>query len=155
MHDPQLFTIMRIAVEKSLKVEISKIPEGDLRTMLSYHMGWVGEGSGVEAQGKRIRPLITLLTCAASGGVWQDAIPAATAIEMVHNFSLIHDDIEDNSEYRRGRKTVWARWGIPQAINAGDLLFSMARASIFGLIKTFQQIEFYMLRIFWIKLVIR
>src|SRR5215216_1881395 len=70
--------------------------------MLTYHMGWTGEGAGPEAIGKRIRPLLLLLTCVASSGAgsarhsaetWQLALPAAASVELVHNFSLVHDDI--------------------------------------------------------------
>jgi geranylgeranyl diphosphate synthase, type I len=89
-------------------------------------MGWSGEGAGPEASGKRIRPLLLLLTCAACGTDWQLALPAAAAIELIHNFSLAHDDIQDASELRRGRSTVWKNWGSPQAINVGDALFILA-----------------------------
>lgn len=105
----------------------------ELHSMLAYHMGWEGDGAGPEARGKRLRPLILLLCCAAAGGNWKDALPAAAAVELLHNFSLIHDDIEDDSPLRRGRPTVWSRWQIPQAINAGDALLSIAHLSIFEL----------------------
>jgi geranylgeranyl diphosphate synthase type I len=90
--------------------------------MLAYHLGWT-DGA---ATGKRIRPLLCLLCCSAAGGQWEQALPLAAAIELIHNFSLIHDDIQDNSEWRRGRKTVWVRWGQAQAINAGDAMFALA-----------------------------
>lgn len=101
-----------------------RVPE--LRSMLTYHMGWEGEGAGPEAQGKRIRPLLVLLSTQAAGGDWREALPAAAAVELLHNFSLIHDDIQDRSELRRGRPTVWVKWGIAQAINAGDVMFTQA-----------------------------
>ncbi len=104
--------------------------------LLSYHLGWEGEGSGSEAQGKRIRPLLVLL-CAASTGIdWHLALPAAAAVELLHNFSLIHDDIQDQSKLRRGRPTVWVKWGVPLAINAGDLLFTLAQSSILKMCET-------------------
>jgi geranylgeranyl diphosphate synthase type I len=81
----------------------------------------------VQSRGKRIRPLITLLCCAAADGNWQNALPAASAIELIHSFTLIHDDIEDHSDTRRGRATLWKLWGIPQAINTGDSLFVVSR----------------------------
>lgn len=96
--------------------------------MMHYHLGW----SDKDLQplkgraGKRIRPLVCLLVCQAAGGEWQKALPAAAAIELLHNFSLIHDDIEDDSTTRRGRDTVWRAWGVPQAINAGDSMFASA-----------------------------
>ena len=94
--------------------------------MLTYHMGWSGENASAEAGGKRIRPLLVLLSSSAAGGNWHLALPAAAAVEMVHNFSLIHDDIQDRSDFRRGRPTVWKKWGEAQAINTGDLLFTLA-----------------------------
>jgi geranylgeranyl diphosphate synthase type I len=97
-----------------------------LHDMLTYHLGWQDKNDNNKTSGKRIRPLLTLLTCSTAGGDWQRALPAAAAVELVHNFSLIHDDIEDNSALRRGRPTVWKKWGIPQAINAGDAMFTLA-----------------------------
>lgn len=97
-----------------------------LHQMLSYHLGWTNSQKGKSSQGKRIRPLILLLSLETSGGKWQDGVPAAAAVELIHNFSLIHDDIEDESEYRRGRQTLWKIHGLPLAINAGDALFSLS-----------------------------
>ncbi len=107
----------------------------ELQAMLRYHLGWEGEGAGLKAQGKRIRPLMVLLSCAAAGGIWEDALAAAASVELLHNFSLIHDDIQDDSEQRRGRPTLWKKWGIAQAINAGDSMFSLAHNSLLGLSK--------------------
>ncbi len=100
--------------------------------MMHYHMGWVNaELQPVEvAAGKRIRPLLCLLITQAAGGNWQQAVPAAAAIELLHNFSLIHDDIEDASPTRRGRETLWKIWGIEQAINSGDAMFALAHLAM-------------------------
>ncbi len=116
---PQLEAWMQAQMEP-----FSTTPE--LQAMLTYHMGWTGPGAGPRARGKRIRPFLLLLVNQAVGGPWEHAIPAAAAVEFVHNFSLLHDDIQDHSPTRRGRPTVWARWGIEQAINAGDALFALA-----------------------------
>jgi geranylgeranyl diphosphate synthase type I len=105
----------------------------ELARMLRYHLGWEGEGAGREAQGKRIRPLLVLLCCSAVGANWKTALPAASAVELLHNFSLIHDDIQDQSLERHGRPTIWAKWGIAQAINAGDLMFTLAYNSLLAL----------------------
>ena len=105
--------------------------------MLTYHMGWSGEGAGPEATGKRVRPLLTLLTSAASGTDWQPALPAAAAVELVHNFSLVHDDIQDNSKKRHGRPTTWVKWGAPQAINVGDALFVLSNLALTDLSETY------------------
>jgi geranylgeranyl diphosphate synthase, type I len=98
--------------------------------MLTYHMGWTGEGAGPEATGKRIRPLMVLLCTAACDASWQPALPAAAAVELVHNFSLVHDDIQDKSDKRRGRTTAWVKWGAPMAINVGDALFAISSQAI-------------------------
>jgi len=98
----------------------------ELRGMMAYHLGWEGEGAGIKARGKRIRPVLTLIATAATEEEWKKAISAAAAVELIHNFSLIHDDIEDQSDFRHGRKTVWAIWGKPQAINTGDCMFTLA-----------------------------
>lgn len=108
----------------------------EMHTMLAYHMGWEGEGAGPEARGKRIRPLIVLLAAAACGEVWEAALPSAAAVELVHNFSLIHDDIQDQSPLRRGRLTVWTRWGVAQAINVGDTMFTLAFLALQRLAET-------------------
>jgi geranylgeranyl diphosphate synthase type I len=101
--------------------------------MLTYHMGWTGEGAGLEAQGKRIRPLLVVLTTASCGADWQSALPAAAAVELIHNFSLVHDDIQDQSDLRRGRPTVWKKWGAAHAINVGDALFILAHLALLEL----------------------
>jgi geranylgeranyl diphosphate synthase type I len=87
-----------------------------------YHVG-VGDDSGSEA--KRLRPALVLLVASELGGDDARALDAAVAIELVHSFSLVHDDIEDGDSERRGRETVWVRYGIAQAINAGDLLAAL------------------------------
>jgi geranylgeranyl diphosphate synthase type I len=95
--------------------------------MIAYHLGWAGEAT---VRGKRLRPLLTVLACQACGGEWSAALPAASAVELIHNFSLVHDDIEDHSETRRGRPTLWSKWGLPQALNTGDALFALAHLSL-------------------------
>jgi geranylgeranyl diphosphate synthase type I len=98
--------------------------------MLEYHLGWLDEHGqplpDSQASGKRLRPLLCLLSNAACGSDWQRALPMAAALELLHNFSLLHDDIQDASPLRRGRPTVWKLWGEAQAINAGDALFTLA-----------------------------
>ncbi len=105
----------------------------EMHTMLSYHMGWTGEILKPESRGKRIRPFLVLLCSAAAGADWKNALPASVAVELLHNFSLIHDDIQDQSHLRRGRETVWKIWGIAQAINAGDTMFVLAHQAMLGM----------------------
>lgn len=104
----------------------------DFFKMLQYHLGWADvEGHSANADtGKRIRPLLCLWSCEAVGADWRQALPAAAAVELIHNFSLIHDDIQDNSESRRGRATVWKVWGVAQGINAGDAMFVLAHQAM-------------------------
>jgi geranylgeranyl diphosphate synthase type I len=133
-------------IESELQKQISRLDAPRTKPfheMLTYHMGWTGEGAGREAAGKRIRPLLLLLCTAAcraasrgaeSGDeTWQAALPAAAAVELVHNFSLVHDDIQDNSDKRRGRPTAWVKWGAPMAINVGDALFVLSNQAIIDL----------------------
>lgn len=100
--------------------------------MLNYHLGFANaDGSPAQVNaGKRIRPVLALLSCEACGGAWEHALPAAAAVELLHNFSLIHDDIEDRDELRRGRPTLWRQWGEAQAINSGDAMFAMAHIAL-------------------------
>lgn len=79
-----------------------------------------------KAGGKRLRPFLTINTCKALGGQEEDALPPATAVELIQAFSLVHDDIIDRDDTRRGVPTVHRKWGLPTAIVAGDLLHIMA-----------------------------
>lgn len=132
----QLITAMRSAVDDQLRKIVALSGENgttQLHAMLAYQMGWAGEGDLTQAGGKGIRPLLVLLTAEALGGTWNQALSGACAVELLHNFSLIHDDIEDQSDTRRGRPTLWKKWGIAQAINTGDAMFSLAGIGLLGL----------------------
>jgi len=106
-----------------------------LYSMLRYHMGWQDEHGHPcsEKSGKFIRPILCLLSCQAVGGNMSQILPAATALELIHEFSLIHDDIEDASHERHHRPTVWKLWGQPQAINAGDGMLALASLALLKL----------------------
>ncbi|MGI8477377.1 MAG: polyprenyl synthetase family protein [Thermomicrobiales bacterium] len=114
-------------------------PAPMLAGMGRYHLGWV-DGAlrdvppGSIDQGKRVRPGVALLCCAAVGGEAAVAAPLGAAIELLHNFTLVHDDIQDHSPTRRHRPTVWTLWGSSQAINAGDALFAAAHLALFRLL---------------------
>lgn len=103
--------------------------------MIRYHLGWADkQGRPVSLPGgKMLRPVLCLLSCHAISGDYRRALPAAAAIEMVHNFSLVHDDIQDRSPQRRHRPTVWNVWGDAQAINAGDALHVLAHLTLLRL----------------------
>lgn len=80
--------------------------------------------------GKRIRPVLLVLSCEAAGGKAKDALNAALAVETLHNFTLIHDDIMDNADTRRGRETIHKKWDRDTAILAGDALLGLAYESL-------------------------
>jgi geranylgeranyl diphosphate synthase, type I len=112
---------------------------------IQYHLGWVDASfSPVTSNaGKMLRPTLLLLAYEAAGawgmtsseaGYLRRALPAAAAVELTHNFTLIHDDIEDGDAERRHRPTLWKLWGIPQAINTGDGLFALARLTLWGVL---------------------
>jgi geranylgeranyl diphosphate synthase type I len=107
-------------------VDRLKATHNGLWNMATYAMGWSGDGAGPETTGKRIRPLLCLLVCGGCGADWRAALPAAGAVELIHSFSLIHDDIQDGDATRRGRPTVWKLHGSAQAINVGDAIFTLA-----------------------------
>ncbi|MDX1686750.1 MAG: polyprenyl synthetase family protein [Candidatus Promineifilaceae bacterium] len=134
----QSFTENMIPAVEAEMQEVLRAEDGaptQLYTMMHYHMGWTdneGRPARVKA-GKRIRPLLLLLSCGAAGSRWQRALPAGAAVELLHNFTLIHDDIQDASPTRRGRDTVWKIWGVPHAINSGDSMFALAHHALYRL----------------------
>ncbi|MBI4331254.1 MAG: polyprenyl synthetase family protein [Chloroflexi bacterium] len=104
--------------------------------MLRYHVGWADEEGKTVAggyPGKLLRPSFCLMCCEAVGGDWRQALPAAASVELLHNFSLIHDDVEDCSAHRRHRRTLWNVWGEALAINAGDAMHTLAEIAMLGL----------------------
>jgi geranylgeranyl diphosphate synthase type I len=100
--------------------------------MQEYHLGWrdLQLRPAESDPGKLIRPLLVLLACEAAGGDPAQALPLAAGVQLLHDFTLIHDDIEDNSDTRRGRPTLWSVWGLAQGINAGDGMFVIAHLAI-------------------------
>ncbi len=99
--------------------------------MLGFHLGWRDSALQVMGEpvpsGKKLRSGVVLLVSEAVCGEIEPARDAAVAVELVHNFSLVHDDIQDRSDLRRHRPTVWRLWGLEQAINVGDALFALAQ----------------------------
>lgn len=134
MNVPALFTRYREAVTAEMRAVVG----GDdalLYRIIRYHLGWEEPDGrpGPGAGGKMLRPALCLLACEGTGGRVQQCLPAAAAIELIHNFSLIHDDIQDEDRERHGRPTVWTIWGVPQGINAGDGLWALAGRSFLRL----------------------
>ena len=111
--------------------------EGIAYDVLRYNMGWVDADANPIATrtGKALRPTLCLLICEAVGGDPALAIPGAVSVEFIHNFSLVHDDIQDQDEVRWGRPTVWSIWGKPKALVAGNLLRAVADQALWNLNK--------------------
>lgn len=138
-------------IEDSLKTMLDQSISLDylgMKEMMSYHMGWDLNKTVSTGKGKRIRPIILLLCSKLCGADWRKALPAAVALEYLHNFSLIHDDIEDHSDFRHGQPTIWKKWGIAQAINTGDAMFSLSQLAILDLGKTNPIIAYHAARLF-------
>ena len=125
------------AVEEEMRTHLTCADPAlaPLYGMMRYHMGWATTDFAPERTngGKRLRPLLCLLCCQAAGGEPERALPAAAAIELLHNFTLVHDDIQDNSAFRRHRRTVWSIWGLAQGITVGDGMHAIAHRILFGL----------------------
>jgi geranylgeranyl diphosphate synthase, type I len=93
--------------------------------MLQYHFGYGPHGPA--RRGKRLRPTMLARACESAGGeIDESALDAAVAVELLHNYSLVHDDIEDGDELRHGRRTLWSVFGVAQAINAGDAMCAIS-----------------------------
>jgi geranylgeranyl diphosphate synthase type I len=102
----------------------------EVRPLAEYHFGLAdSDGRRIDgaSSGKGIRPALAVLSAEAAGGTAEVGVPGAVAVELVHNFSLIHDDVIDGDLERRHRPTVWAIWGIGRAIIAGDALLALAQ----------------------------
>ncbi len=119
-------------IEQELKSQIGDLsgPYKPMYQMMHYHFGWIDDKGQLiddpKARGKRFRPALMLLVCDGLSGRYKHALPAAAAVEIFHNFSLIHDDIEDHDVRRRHRPSVWKLWGVEQAINTGDAMLILA-----------------------------
>jgi geranylgeranyl diphosphate synthase, type I len=128
------FSAILTDIEKEMASVLSE-RDGHARPlyeMLAYHLG-IDRTDG--PRGKRIRPLLGVLAFQSLGGDYRKALPGAAAVELGHNFSLVHDDIEDADVERRHRPTLWAIWGVPLAINAGDALFALSRLALYRLLE--------------------
>ena len=100
-----------------------------LQEMMFYALGFDSEGNLLNG-GKRLRPLFCCLTCGVVSGFYEPAVLYGVGLEMLHNFTLVHDDIEDNSDVRHNRPALWKRNGLALGLNAGDLLFEIALSAI-------------------------
>jgi geranylgeranyl diphosphate synthase type I len=133
---PAVLVRYREEVGRALRSSLSQ-DEPEVYGLLKYYMGWVDEHGYPSAgmQGKGLRPILCLFACEAVGGTRGMAMPAAVALEFIHIFSLIHDDIQDEDETRHNRKTLWARWGVPKALVAGNVLRVVADQALHRLVQ--------------------
>ncbi len=117
----------RAVVDPGLRRAVAELP-ASIRHIAGYHFGWWdARGKPIRGYpGKALRPALVLLCAQAVGGDPEAAVPAAVAVELVHNFSLLHDDVMDRDQTRRHRPTAWAVFGISDAILAGDALLALA-----------------------------
>ena len=124
----------RALVREEMQEVVGQSPEG-LYAWMRYHLGWEDiEGRAEQASGgKMLRSVAVLLAAEACGAPAEQAVAAAAAVELVHNFSLLHDDVEDRSDFRRGRANLWTFAGVAQAINTGDGMFTLARLATYRL----------------------
>jgi geranylgeranyl diphosphate synthase type I len=131
---PAILEKYREDIDREVKAVIDSRP-APLYDMMRYHFGWADKkGNPVQSSsGKALRPSLCLFSCEAVGGDYRKALPAAAALELIHNFSLIHDDIQDNDRERRHRATVWTIWGKAQAINAGTAMRILANSALWRL----------------------
>ena len=134
MQFSQLLSQFQSPIEAELRVVLASHPE-PLYRMMEYALGWVDEqGSPLSSpSGPYLHGALCLMVCRSLGGDTQRAMSAAIAVELVHHFSLIHDDIQDGNPQRGHRSTVWWVWGPGQAINAGDGMHALARLALFRL----------------------
>ena len=132
---PEVFSKYSTFIEEELKL-LFKDRNLYLYDMMQYHMGWIDSQGNIvnNDSGKMLRATLCLLACESlNGGDFKKALPIAAAIELIHNYSLVHDDIQDDDELRRHRPTVWKLWGKPQAINAGSALKILSTLSVLNL----------------------
>jgi geranylgeranyl diphosphate synthase type I len=128
---PAVFARHQAEIESEIRSILTE-RKSPLYDMMRYHFGWIDRygRSQCVANGKAVRPTLCLLAARAVGGQYQAALPAAAAVELVHNYSLIHDDIQDDDIERRHQPTVWSVWGKPQAINAGTGMRMLANVAV-------------------------
>ncbi|MCG5215322.1 family 2 encapsulin nanocompartment cargo protein polyprenyl transferase [Streptosporangium sp. KLBMP 9127] len=123
----ELLVWSRGLLDPALRLAVDSLP-GSMRRVAGYHFGWLDEhGRDADTDGgKAIRAALVLLSAEAAGEAPERAVPAAVAVELAHNFSLLHDDVMDGDATRRHRPTAWSVFGLSAAILAGDALLALA-----------------------------
>ena len=125
---PGMFARYKSWIEDELSRAVPQTKGADVHLLMSYHLGWVDQHGVADpsgsSQGKALRPTLCLFACEATASSFNRALPAAAALELIHNFSLLHDDIQDQDLERRHQPTAWSLWGVPRALVAGDAMHS-------------------------------
>ena len=125
---PGMFSRYKDRIEEELGRSVPETSGADVHLLLHYHLGWVDRHGSLAAsassQGKALRPTLCMFACEALNPECARSMPAAAALELIHNFSLLHDDIQDQDLERRHQPTAWSLWGIPRALVAGDAMQS-------------------------------
>lgn len=133
---PAMFARYKSRVEQELSRTVPVSDGPGPYGLLRYHLGWVDQfGKPAHtpvSQGKALRPTLCLFACEALAEDPTRALPAAAALELIHNFSLIHDDIQDQDVERRHQATAWSLWGVPKALVAGNALQSVGDSALLG-----------------------
>ncbi|MFF7132087.1 polyprenyl synthetase family protein [Streptomyces sp. NPDC008196] len=124
---PEVLTRSRELVRPALQAAVGRLHPW-VSEMAAYSFGWceVGGAPAAASAGKGVRQALAVLGAEAAGAPGRAGVPAAVAVELVHVFSLLHDDIMDGDPARRGRPTVWKAYGTGPAVLAGDALFALA-----------------------------
>jgi geranylgeranyl diphosphate synthase type I len=124
---PDVLERSRATVLPALRAAVGRLDRAS-RAATAYHLGWT-EADGrprSSGGGKAVRPALALLSAELAGAPAEAGVPGAVAVELVHNYSLLHDDVMDGDTERRHRPTVWALWGISTAVLTGDALLALA-----------------------------
>ncbi len=125
---PGMFSRYKGWIEEELVRAVPETAGDDVHLLMHYHLGWTERDGAPSAtassRGKALRPTLCLFACEAVASECGSALPAAAALELIHNFSLLHDDIQDHDLERRHQPTAWSLWGIPRALVAGNAMHS-------------------------------
>jgi geranylgeranyl diphosphate synthase, type I len=125
---PEVLARVREPIQHALRAAVAGILDERMRLIASYQLGWCdGDGTPVPfSGGKGLRPTLAVVSAEAGGGTLEDGLAGAVAVELVHNFSLLHDDVMDRDLERHHRPTGWAVFGEGQAILAGNAMLTRA-----------------------------
>ena len=126
---PNFLTKYEVMISDYLKSSVLSY-DGDISKYINNYFGWEDNDKESSYQGKAFRPALCIALCDSLSGNINAALPCSISIELVHNFSLIHDDIEDNDKLRRHKPTLWTIWGIPKALITGNSILVLGNQKL-------------------------